>query len=126
MYAIKQSRRKFLLRSMAGLLGPPSLAAADSTSVQAEAHQRIARLIERYDAQGIHRTGAEGDKRTADWHAAEVSKLGVKPALEPFEFDRVDPMNCFIEIGGKRIDGLPLFDAAFTDANGVRGKLGVF
>jgi len=111
---------------MAGLLGPPSLAAADSTSVQAEAHQRIARLIERYDAQGIHRTGAEGDKRTADWLAAEVSKLGVKPALEPFEFDRVDPMNCFIEIGGKRIDGLPLFDAAFTDANGVRGKLGVF
>jgi len=126
MYAIKQSRREFLLQPLAGLLVGPSFAAAGPTAVQTEAKRRIARLIEQYDGQGIHRAGAAGDQRSADWLAAEVSKLGVKPALEPFTLDRVDPLNCFVEIGGKRIEGLPLFDAAFTDANGVRGKLSVF
>jgi hypothetical protein len=126
MYAIKQSRRELLLQAMAGMLAGPSFVTANPTEVQAEANRRIARLIEQYDLQGIHRTGAAGDKRSADWLAAEASKLGVKPTLEPFALDRVDPLNCFIEIGAKRIEGLPLFDAAFTDAYGVRGKLGVF
>src|SRR5262245_11079678 len=126
MYAIKQSRRELLLQALAGLFVGPSFAAAGPTAVPSEATRRIARLIEQYDGQGIHRTGAAGDRRSADWLAGEVSKLGVKPALEPFALDRVDPLNCFIEIGAKRIEGLPLFDAAFTDANGVRGTLGLF
>src|SRR5262245_25863948 len=116
MRAIKQSRREFLLQSMTGLLVEQPFVAVGPAAVQTEANQRIARLIEQYDGQGIHRTGAAGDKRSADWLAAEASKLGVKPALEPFALDRVDPLNCFIEIGGKRIGGLPLFDAAFTSS----------
>jgi len=126
MYAVKQSRRELLQQALAGLFVGSSFAAAGPTAVSSAANRRIARLIEQYDGQGIHRTGAAGDKRSADWLAVEVSKLGVKPALEPFALDRVDPLNCFIEIGAKRIKGLPLFDAAFTHANGLRGKLGVF
>src|SRR5215470_11625999 len=90
MYAIKQSRRELLLQAMAGMLVGPSFASANPTDVQAEANRRIARLIEQYDLQGIHRTGAAGDKRSADWLAAEAGKLGVKPTLEPFALDRVD------------------------------------
>jgi hypothetical protein len=126
MHVTKQSRREFSLQALTGLLVGPLFAFADPTAVQAEANQRIARLIKEYDGHGIHRTGTAGDKGSADWLAAEVSRLGVNPVLEPFAIDRVDPLNSFVEIGTRRIEGLPLFDAAFTDANGVRGKLGEF
>jgi hypothetical protein len=124
---MKRTRREFLRQASSGSLAWLSCA----TARDAEAQRRIARWLEQYDQQGLHRTGTAGDKRSADWLAAELSKLGVKPSLEPFALDRVDPLNCFIEIGGKRIEGLPLFDAAFTNANGaaadgVRGKLGAF
>ena len=91
-----------------------------------ESHQRISRWIEAYDHQGTHRTGTIGDNHSAAWLGAEIRKCGVLPVLEPFMLDRVDPLDCFIELGGKRIEGVPLFDAAFTGAAGVRGKLGVF
>ncbi len=117
---MKRARREFLWQAVGYALAWPPLAAARGH----EAQQRIARWIEAYDRQGIHRTGTVGDKRSADWLAAEIGKLGVKPALEPFAIDRVDPLDCFVEIAGKRIEGLPLFDAAFTDASGVGGRLG--
>jgi len=69
-YVIKQSRREFILQAMAGTLVGPSFATANPTDAQSEANRRIARLIEQYDHQGIHRTGAAGDKRSADWLAA--------------------------------------------------------
>lgn len=119
---MKRTRRAFLRQASSGSLAWLSFAATGND----KAERRTARWIEQYDRQGLHRTGTAGDKRSADWLAAEVGKLGVKPLLESFALDRVDPLNCFIEIGGKRIEGLPLFDAAFTDANGVRGKLGAF
>jgi hypothetical protein len=77
MRAIKQSRREFLLQALTGLMAGPSFAAAGPAAVQAEAIQRISRLIEQYDGQGIHRTGAEGDKRSADWLAAK--RRGYRP-----------------------------------------------
>ncbi len=117
---MKRTRREFLRQASSASLAWLPLAAARGR----EAQPRIARWIELYDQQGIHRTGTAGDRQSADWLAAEVSKLGAKPVLESFALDRVDPLNCFVEIGGKRIEGLPLFDAAFTDASGVRGKLG--
>lgn len=123
---MKPSRREFFLQALAGLFLRPSRATADPAGIQAEARQRMARLIEQYDGQGVHRTGTAGDKRSADWLAAEVHKLGVKPLLEPFALERIDPLHCFVELAGQRIEGLPLFDAAFTDASGVRGRLGAF
>jgi hypothetical protein len=36
----------------------------------------------------------------------------------------VDPQSCYLRVGSRRIDGVPLFDAGFTDDQGVRGKLG--
>ena len=118
----KQTRRDFLQQasciSMAGL--------SVSSFRDEETQRRISRWIEAYDQQGIHRTGTAGDHRSAEWLAAEVRKLGAKPVLESFSLDRVDPLDCFVEVAGKRIEGVPLFDAAFTDANGIHGKLGVF
>ena len=53
-----------------------------------------------------------------------MSRIGLKPSRETFALSRVDPGACRVTVGGKSIEGLPLFDAAFTAADGVRGRLG--
>jgi hypothetical protein len=87
--------------------------------------QRIAYVLAAYDAQGNHRTGTSSDNASAEWLARQVQQLGAKPELEPFALSRVDPQSCHLRIADRRIDGVPLFDANFTDAEGVRGRLGL-
>src|SRR5215468_7448401 len=87
--------------------------------------QRVAAVIQAYDAQGNHRTGTDVDRKSGEWLVEEVRRLGVNPSLDPFTRNRVDPLACYIRVGNRRIDGVPLLDAGFTDANGVHGKLGI-
>ncbi len=86
--------------------------------------QRVAGVIQAYDAQGNHRTGTEVDTASAEWLASQVRQLGAEPSLDPFTLNRVDPQSCYLRIAGRRIDGVPVFDAGFTNAEGVQGKLG--
>jgi hypothetical protein len=86
--------------------------------------QRLARIMQAYDAQGNHRTGTDVDNASAEWLAREVRQLGTEASLEPFSLDRIDPRLCYLRISGRRIDGLPVFDAGFTGPVGVRGRLG--
>ncbi|HYR83970.1 MAG TPA: hypothetical protein VE422_07835 [Terriglobia bacterium] len=86
--------------------------------------QRVARVIQAYDAQGNHRTGTEVDNASAEWLAGEVRQLGVKPSLEPFLLSRVDPQLAYLRIADRRVDGVPMFDAGFTSAAGVSGRIG--
>jgi hypothetical protein len=85
---------------------------------------RVARVIQAYDAQGNHRTGTEVDNASAEWLAGQVRQLGLKPSLEPFALSRVDPQLAYVRIADRRIDGVPMFDANFTTADGVSGQLG--
>src|SRR5436190_2713787 len=85
---------------------------------------RIIRIVDAYEHQGIHRTGTEVDRLSAEWLAIQVRDAGVVPALEPFALDRIDPIAAFLVARGRRIEGVPLFDASFTDAAGVDGRLG--
>ena len=77
-----------------------------------------------YAAQGFHRTATPVDQRSGEWLAQQVRRLGLTPALEAFSLSRVDPVRCALIAGDRRIEGLPLFDAAFTGAEGIRGRLG--
>lgn len=86
--------------------------------------ERVARVIQAYDAQGNHRTGTEVDNASAEWLANQVRQLGAEPSLESFTLNRVDPQSCYLRIAGRRIDGLPVFDAGFTNAEGIHGRLG--
>ena len=89
-----------------------------------DVESRIARVIHEYGAQGFHRTGTDVDRVSAEWLADQVRQAGATPSLETFPMSRIEPRDCRLMIDGRRIDGLPLFDGAFTDAAGVRGRLG--
>ena len=85
---------------------------------------RISRHIREYDGQGWHRTGTTVDLESAHWLAGLVEEVGVEPVLESFTLDRVVPGESYIEVSGRRIEGLPLFDGGFTGAEGVHGQMG--
>ncbi len=68
-----------------------------------------------WDSQGIHRTGTQGDHAGADWLAAEVAALGATPVIEPFAFDRLDPIEAWVEVDGTRIEAIPVFDSPGND-----------
>lgn len=85
---------------------------------------RVSRVIESYDQQGIHRTGTDVDNASAAWLLEQVKRMGLDGALEAFALDRVDPRACHVTAGGIRVDGLPLFDGTFTSEGGVTGRLG--
>jgi len=84
---------------------------------------RILRTVREYTDQGYHRTGTAVDRISAEWLADRIRQIGLTPSLEPFSFRRVDPITATVIAAGRRVEGLPLFDAAFTDAGGVRGPL---
>lgn len=85
---------------------------------------RIARVIREYESQGFHRTGTEADRISGEWLMEQVRGAGLEPSRETFTLRRIDPVAASIAAGGRNIEGLPLFDGAFTGAEGVRGVLG--
>ncbi|HEX4948442.1 MAG TPA: M28 family peptidase [Blastocatellia bacterium] len=112
------SRKEFLgwlSTSAAGVMLPAN-----------EIEQRAAQIIQEYDQQGVHRTATKADEHSARWLATHAKRCGGTVTLETFAHNRIDPQACFVAANGKRIAGLPIFDAPFTAANGLRGKLGAF
>jgi hypothetical protein len=110
------TRRGLLL--MGAVVPVARMAAADDRPA------RIRALIHDFESQGIHRTGTEVDRRSAEWLASEIRIAGLTPSLEPFSLSRVDIIGAKIQTREKTVDGIPLFDAAFTDIRGVRGPIG--
>jgi Peptidase family M28 len=92
--------------------------------VDAAVARRIAATIREFEAQGFHRTATPIDRASGEWLAEQVKSAGLKPSLEPFPIQRVDPVSAVVVAERRRIEGIPLFDAAFTSANGVSGRLG--
>jgi hypothetical protein len=103
-----------------GLLArfPASLAAQSSID------ERISRAIAEYDAQGIHRTATGTDNASGEWLRGQAEQAGAAARLESFDLDRVDVDAAYVESDGRRIDGLPFFDGAFTNERGVLATLG--
>ena len=115
------TRRTWLLAACAGVLGR-RLVSAQSAAIAVEA--RVRDIIAEYSQQGFHRTGTTVDPPSGEWLFEHVSRMGLKPSRETFTLSRVEPGICRITVGGTPIDGLPLFDGAFTAAEGIRGRLG--
>jgi hypothetical protein len=97
------------------------LAVAPATDAVEE---RASGVIRAYSGEGHHRTATAVDRASADALLGRARATGAFVALEPFDLSRVDPAAAFVRIQGQRIDGLPMFDGAFTGADGVRGRIG--
>ena len=65
------------------------------------------------------------DRASANALLARARATGAAASLEPFDLSRVDTVAAFVEIDGRQIDGLPMFDGPFTGAAGVTGRIGV-
>jgi hypothetical protein len=87
--------------------------------------KQAARWLAAWDSHGAHRTATAGDDAGLEWLVAEVRAVGASVSIEEFGLDRLDPIMTFLEIGGERIEGVPVFDAPVTDQTGVVGRLGL-
>jgi hypothetical protein len=85
---------------------------------------RIGPFIRAYEEQGFHRTGTAVDQLSGDWLVDEVRQIGLEPVREEFSLNRVDPIDAFLVVNNRKIEGLPLFDATFTSSAGIVGSLG--
>lgn len=111
-------------RQWLALVGAAAWRAAPRASAADSLEQRIAGLVQAFSDQGVHRTGTAVDSQSGAWLENEVRARGLAPVRSTFTLSRVDPEAGHLTIGNRRIDGLPLFDGAFTGAAGLRGRLG--
>ncbi len=120
------TRRDWLAVTAGGLgVGVRPLAAAVRTqSGTAQLEQRIVRVIREFEEQGDHRTATAVDRASADWLSDQVTQAGLVPVQESFSISRINLVSSALVTGDRRIDGLPLFDGAFTGAAGISGKFG--
>jgi hypothetical protein len=86
---------------------------------------RAAKWIREWDAQGVHRTATAGDQLSAEWLAREASSLGASASFETFALQRIDPLACWVEGNGERIEGVPVFDSPPTGPNPIAGPFTV-
>ena len=118
---MRMSRRNWLL-GCGGVLAGRRVAA--QTARDSDAEGRVRTIIDQYSDQGFHRTGTTVDRQSGEWLLERVGSLGLKPVREEFSVNRVVPGACRLVVAGRTIEGLPLFDGAFTDSSGIRGRLG--
>ena len=110
-------------------LGVPAWAiarldAGDRAGERADRKRRISDLIQTYDGQGIHRTATIVDNASADWLRQLANVAGGDAHLSAFSLRQVDVRAAYLEVDGRRIEGVPLFDGGFTGDTGIVGTLG--
>ena len=110
------------LRSANAATGSSSPSIGDASIVSPT--DWASRIIREFDAQGIHRTGTEVDEVSARWLVGHLQHLGVDAKLESFPLNRFDPGDAWLEVDGRRIGGVPLFDAGSTGPAGILGRIG--
>lgn len=84
---------------------------------------RAADIIESYDRQGIHRTATPGDEASAEWLEQMIAANGGAAQRHAFPLERLDIRTARLEMEGRTLDGLPLFDGGLTGPGGVTGRL---
>ncbi|MEO9254049.1 MAG: hypothetical protein ABI305_00795, partial [Tepidiformaceae bacterium] len=90
-----------------------------------ESRDRIAKVIEEFDAQGWHRTGTAVDVASGEWLRDQLRDAGVAANLETYPFTRLDIKDSHLRTQELRLEALPMFDGGTTTAEGVTGRLGL-
>ena len=89
-----------------------------------DVERRASDTIRAYSAEGHHRTATAVDRASAEALLVRARATGAAVSLQPFPLSRVDPVAALVQIEDRRIEGLPMFDGAFTAAGGLRGAIG--
>src|SRR5580700_9011646 len=89
------------------------------------AADRAARWLAAWDSQGLHRTGTDGDAAGAAWLSSEMQALGADVSSENFALDRLDPIDCFLELEGTGTGCIRAFAAPAPGPDGIVGRLGL-
>lgn len=84
---------------------------------------RIEARIQAFEDFGIHRTGWPADDQTTQWLIDELAAIGIEAESERFGFPRVEVRRAEVRVGSDRIEGVPLYDAGFTDMGGIDGEI---
>lgn len=84
---------------------------------------QVARLIAAFDATGMHRASSPGDQAGGEWLAGEASSLSAVVTRIPVVLPRTIVEEAYVEVGGHRLDGLPMFDSPPTGPSAVLGAL---
>ena len=84
---------------------------------------RIEARIQTFEDFGIHRTGWPADDQTTKWLIGELANAGIAAESERFAFPRVEVRRAEVRVGSDRIEGVPLYDAGFTDMGGIDGEI---
>ncbi len=126
--ASNRTGRRSFLRHCGGLLfmgaGGMRPSAARPDVLPSSVEDRAAAFVRAYDAQGIHRTAHAGDDENAEMLASEARALGAEVSFDELAIERIEPVECHVEIGETRFPAFPMFDGAFTGPQGLAGKLG--
>ena len=85
----------------------------------------IAADIKGWDAIDDHRTGTVGDRRTSDWLARRAQATGLEPRRDDFALSRWVLRHCSLDVDGRVVEGVPLFDGGTTGSEGIVGGLGM-
>ncbi len=101
-----------------------SLFAKEASVAETSTAERIDRIIREYSEQGDHRSGTDVDLASAEWLKTEITKLGVAHEEDRFSFRRINIERSALVLDGTVIEGVPLYDCTYTNAEGVVGALG--
>jgi hypothetical protein len=81
-----------------------------------------ARLVRAFDLTGVHRASTAGDYASGEWICTEARAAGAHVLRMEVDLPRTEVDEAYVECGGRRIDGMPMFDSPATD--GFGGRLG--
>lgn len=83
-----------------------------------------AELFAAYHAFGERRAGTPADLASAHWLCGLARAAGARAEVVEVPFERFVPGEARVDVGGRRIAGLPLFDGGTTGPEGIEGELG--
>ena len=79
-----------------------------------------------YARLGIHRTGTDVDRRTADWIAGELAVAGLDTRFDEWRLRQFVLQRCTMEVYGRDIEGIPLWFPKATVSGPVRAPFHLF
>ncbi len=85
--------------------------------------RRIEERIRAFEEMGVHRTGWPADDQASRWLLGELRRAGITAERDRFAFPRVEYRGARLTIADRQIEGVPLYDAEFTEYGGISGEL---